>query len=303
MLPDLHRPTVAILTHERQAFADAELGDSHYVLDDVAKVWRERGVRVDVLRGVPDGPPRHDVCIVHVDLTRVPEDYARFAAAHRVAMNGRAIDGSKRVVSRCLLSRADLRANAAVPVIVKTDRNYGGFGERLAGGPPSRARRLFRRWRARLPWWTQRELNTLRYRVYDRADRVPRAVWWNSALVVERFHAERRDGLYWLRTWVFLGDRGLLRFFASDEPVVKGEHIRVRTFEDPDDPAMLPEAVRARRDELGMDFGKIDYLCADDGVHVIDIARTPTTRLDGERCRWQAELLAGGLASLLGPAR
>ena len=280
----------------------------HFALVDIAEVWRGRGHGVRVVAGVPAGWDRAgsgwdmaDACVLHVDLTRTPPAYAAFANAHAVAINGRFPDNAKRVVSTGVVTPGDGHAG---PVIVKSDLNYGGVPERvMARRTGSWLDKRAASVRGRLPWTMRPDLAAEDYRVFERRADVPGAVWRNPALVVERFVEERAEGMYWVRSWVFLGDRGFVRFLGSDHPVIKAERVKVRRVADDDDPAVLPPMVRARRAELGMDFGKIDFVVGERETAVIDANRTPNSRLtDPDARRAEALRVVDGLAAVLAGA-
>jgi hypothetical protein len=141
--------------------------------------------------------------------------------------------------------------------------------------------------------------------VYERRAEVPRSVWWNRHLVVERFFTERAEGMYWLRSWVFLGDRGFVRYCGSDHPVIKAYagRVRVRRVVGDESPSDLPDLVRARRAELQMDYGKIDFIVHEGQAHVIDANRTPNSRATTpEAKRSEALRIVDGLDALIAAA-
>lgn len=291
---------IDIITGSWETF-EPRAGQGHsYFLVDVAELWRERGHAVRVLRGLPGpGFERADQCVLHVDLTRIPADYAAFAAGYRVAVNGRFLDNSKRAVSLGLVGRDDAYEG---PVIVKTNLNYGGSPERVR-------RRIEGGWldkrtaglRDCLPWAFRSTLAAEDYRVFERKAEVPRAVWRNRHFVVERAGFEHFDGLYWVRSWMFLGDLGFVRFQGGKERVIKARLVVERRDFSQDDPGVLPDSVRARRAALRMDYGKIDYIVADGRAFVIDANRTPISRPKNEAARRSmAAQVAGGLDNLCG---
>lgn len=277
-----------------------------YLMWDVMAEWRRRGHLVTELRGVPTGGPcvePRGVCVLHIDLTRTPADCAAYAASHAVSVNGRFLDNSKRAVSRHLVSPDDGYDGA---VIVKSDLNYGGSPEenmaRRVGGWRARLAGSVRR---RRPWAMRSTISVMDYRVFDRRSEVPAAVWRNPGLVVERFRPEHRDGLFWVRSWLFLGDRGYVRSIGSSHPVIKAERVTSQRLGDQDDPEVLPQSVRDRRAEMGLDYGKIDFTVGEDGEAVVfDMNRTPNSaKKEPEEKRLQTEMLADGLAGLISGAR
>lgn len=295
------RVNIDILIGAWERFEPLEGQGFHFALIDAADLWRTRGHEVRVLRGLevePEGG-RGDVCILHVDLTRTPEAYLERARSYPVAVNARFVDNAKRAVSRDLVTPGD---GYDGPVIVKSDLNYGGSPEqvlarRTSGWVAKRGASM----RRRLPWTMRSEIRPKDYRVFERRAEVPRAVWWNRHLVVERFFTERAEGMYWLRSWVFLGDRGFVRYCGSDHPVIKAERVKVRRMADDTDPEHLPGSVRVRRDELGIDYGKIDFIVHEGKAHVIDANRTPNSRATTpEAKRAEAERVVDGLDALMG---
>jgi len=289
---------VAILVHRH-----APLDRHGYWLKAIAELWQESGVRITVIDD-PDRRVDADLAILHVDLTVVPRDYLAWARRCAMTINGTVADISKRAISQHLVRRGDGHDG---PVIVKTDRNCAGEPElRLAssrraarrpgdvvGGTLGwldeklRRRRRRRRYGASVPFRD--------YRVYASPAEVPEAVWDDDELVVERFLAERRDGHYCVRTWLFLGDRERHALFWSRDPVIKGHNIA--GFERLGE---VPAALRQRRRELGFDFGKFDYAMVDGHPVLFDANRTPAIGdFPRERYLPLVQTLAGGLDSFL----
>jgi len=167
-------PQVVILLHRNDNFERAG-----YILHELASIWRAGGVRVTVSKG-PNDPADADLAILHVDLTTVPADYLALVARYPRVINGRVGDISKRLISANLLRRTD---DYAGPVIVKTNRNFGGTMEaRLARQGPILTR-CVQRLRDRLPWTWRSWLPVADYRIFESLRQVPRMVWLNADLV------------------------------------------------------------------------------------------------------------------------
>ncbi len=294
------RRKIVVLLHEADDRAEGE----PYLIWAVREAWEREGSEVAIVRGTSRFEPA-DVAVAHIDLTVVPEDYARFLSRYPRALNLSARDLSKRAVSRNLVSSGNAWDG---PVIVKTDRNSGGFMDRdLLERPPAGnaairwVRRTFDRLtRRRLPrgeaaWRRARCLWSGRYPVFDSLRSVPPAVFENPALVVERFLPEREGDFYVLRTYTFLGDR-----FTSGRALSRISVVKSWTAVSGGE-APLHEGVLAERARLGLDFGKIDYVVRDGAAIVLDASRTPTVsaRMRPERRRRIGEDLAAGLESLL----
>lgn len=276
---------LAVLVHEHARF-----DSPNYVLYEVAKLWQEQGHTVVPLQGIARYVPA-DLLFIHVDLTIVPPDYLEFASRYpRVANPGP--DISKHRVSTNLVRRHD---GYAGPVIVKTNRNYGGKKEAELEAHTSKLRRRVRRVRNLLPWPYRSELPTEDYKIFNSPHDVPWPVWHNPWLVVERFLPERRGELYCLRTWNFLGSGEVNFLRTCPDPVIKASRAGQR---EPVGP--VPDLLRQRREELGLDMGKFDYAIVDGEPVVYDANRTPTIALhtDG-RFLPIFQALARGLDSLL----
>lgn len=247
MTESLYKKTIALLFHEQ----DTRDSIQHYLIAYYAKLWQEQGSRVLVLFGPGRYVPA-DLIVVHVDLSVVPEVYLQFAARYPVAVNGEIRDIRKSVVSRNLVGTdADYRG----PVIVKSDCNYAGMPEkRYLPQEPNDAQRLFK--------------NPLGYRIYPSYAEVPQPILQMQGLVVEKFLPEFEGGLYHIRFYNFLGNRGNCMRVASKSPVV---HINdaVAVEQIPCDPR-----IEALRRELRFDYGKFDYVVRDGEVVLFDTNKT-----------------------------
>src|SRR5208337_4706378 len=134
---------IVILTHQHDEFDQMT-----HLLHGVCQVWRENGIKVTVLRGV--GPRvEADLAILHVDLTVVPDEYIQFMRQYPVAINPTVKDISKRHISANLVHRGD---GYQGPVIVKTNRNFGGGREAEMAQQSSWFAKYARAIRRRLPW-------------------------------------------------------------------------------------------------------------------------------------------------------
>jgi hypothetical protein len=280
-------PHVAILVHEAHEFPS-----TGSLLAELAAFWQEAGIRVTVLQGIASHVDA-DAVILHVNETVTPAAYIRFAEQYPVVINGRATDISKRRVSRDLLRRP---GDHVGPVMVKTDRNFGGDAEswlvRRNGGLPRYAHAV----RNRFPWSWRSTLE--KYPVFASADQVPMAVWYNPDLVVERFMPERRDEFYCVRTWLFFGDQDRVALFYGRDPIVKAHTIigRERLHD-------VPADLRQMRRDLGFDFGKFDYAIVEGRTVLYDANRTPSLgAASREECLPWLRTMADGIWSLL-PAR
>jgi len=271
-MPAERRLRIVVIHHEREA--PANMG--RYLIADFAEAWRRDGHVVVNVAGVGDLPDG-DVGILHVDLSVMPPRYAAAAARYPLLLNGTVSDIRKRRVSQALAPRGYLG-----PVIVKTDRNYGGRPE-IERMP---------RWRARLARALRRVGGAARapeYPVYRSIDDVPRWYRWQRGRVVERFLPEREGAAYCVRQTMFLGARAVSWRLCGEEPVVRTGASTI------DEEVPTPATVDAFRRAIGLDYGKVDYLEAEGRAVVIDVGKTIGIRGSAPET---VQRLAGGLADL-----
>jgi len=277
---------IVILIHKHDPFDRLR-----YFLYEMSKVWIGDGHRITVLND-PGEDVSADLAILHVDLTRVPADYIHRIARYPASVNASVRDISKRKISNSLVRYGDGYDGR---VIVKTNRNCGGSREVHLAKKSSSLRKRAYRLRKRLPWTLQATLETADYLIFDSPREVPRTVWLNRDLVVEKFRPEQRNGRYHLRTWIFFGDRETNSLCYSNEPIVKSSNIIGR-----EPVPEVPDEIREMRRDLGFEFGKFDYVITEDGVVLYDANRTPTFGdLPSESALPGVRELAKGLDSLL----
>jgi len=276
--------SLVILTHARQGLNEG------YFAAALARHWMAAGRRVVVHRG-PAPPPPADALLLHLDLTRLPAEYLAQAERYPLVLNRRPTDISKRAISRNLVTRDDAYDG---PVMVKTDDNAFGLPERrLALAEAGLLRRGLAALAARLPGALTGRLPVGRYPCFARKARVPGWVWRQPGLVVERFLPQPEGGELLVNQAYCFGRRWVLYRFRAPGPVVKIEQAsRIWPLAD-----AVPPEIEARRRELGLDFGKIDYVVHQGRVEVLDVARTPWLGLPpwNERQREAVSRLAAGL--------
>ena len=274
---------IGILHHDR-----TQIVRRGYLIDLMADLWQERGAEVVDIIGIDTRVPV-DLLLLHVDLSVVPEAYRRFAQDHPRVINRSAVDIRKRSYLDDLVGREDVSSG---PVIVKSDLNHGGLPERLLEVPRSGLGRLAAGIRRGL----RRRLglvNEIRfksdYEIFPDRVFVP-AERFSDGSVIQRFRPERRDGDFVLREYYFLGDVEVLSMEIGSDPILtSGRQVDYRV-------ASPPPAVRAVRDRLNLDYGKIDFSCPEGEVVVYDANKCVGTRADpGEPVRKIAAALSMGI--------
>jgi hypothetical protein len=207
-----------------------------------------------------------------------------------VVLNGKAVDISKRKHSQNLITR---QSDWNGQVIVKTTRNAGGV-------PEVRHYPRIREWQKRRverlgiahTWW----MYSSSYVVFDSVSEVPDRVFRNRHLVVEKFLPERESDLYCVRYFKFFGGRSVSAVLRGPDPVVKRRD--VVSFEDI---SPAPEVV-AMKEDIGFQYGKLDYVMYEGHPIVFDVNKTPGMSAGSELGR-QASKLAPGLYDLLDSCR
>lgn len=279
---------IAIVIHHNET----RFRERSYLIVPIIEEWKRLGHEINIVRG-PTGYVPADVAVAHIDLTRIPPEYQELLARYPSAINGRLIDISK---SRISSLRVESGRSWSGPVIVKTDLNTGGAPERLLNtGTPSLQRRLLSRWRRLFAPPSERNVNPGAYPVYPTLDRVPAWIRKDDRFVIERFLPERDGERYVLRHWVMLGSRGVCLVVRSDHPVVKANPAGEVEVTAP------PEGLLSRARELGMDYGKIDFVLHEGEPVILDVNRTPVHAGSqvNERHRAIAKTLAAALEEFL----
>lgn len=254
---------IAVLFHDR----DRDTPLSAYIVDHLARFWREDGHEVVYLFGTKSRVPA-DLILVHVDLSVVPEKYLAFASRYPIVLNGRLRDIRKSVVSTNLVGARDTWKG---PVIVKTDLNYGGKPERSRGQRwREKHPRVWRAARRAATWLTGRKepAEFTDYLIFERVNDVPAGLFMRPDIVVERFLPERENDLFHLRMCQVLGDHLVCTRVASRQPVIKAG---MSVSSEPIEPH--PEVQKWRK-RFNLDYGKLDYLVHDGHPVLIDVNKT-----------------------------
>ena len=201
-------------------------GPEHFALYALGRLWEQGGHRVVWGPGYEKGA---ELCILHIDKTRIEGSDLPQAPPEVRVINGRVLDISKRLFSQL---EVHPESDWDGEVIVKTNMNHFGLPERELD--PDREG-VLDGWRSRLAeksWRLAHRLPHRHYPVVSSLRKVPGWVWNDPSYIVERFMPERVDGLYALRGWIFLGSVSYgWRLFASDHMVKVGSKKWPRLFE------------------------------------------------------------------------
>lgn len=218
-------------------------------------------------------------------------------------LNGHVVDIGKRSlqeVCRYLgLPHTAVTAEVGQPdelLIVKSNLNYGGFGERRM----SVADRDFLGIELPPPWMHNHDS----YQLLKR-HQIPKICWHDTTLAIERFVTnshQRKHRVY------FAGYNCIVSTYSDPDPIkrYREEHTRqdhlvseqtLAAAEYPALPISLQIATTRLRRQLRMDFGAIDIVEDEDGLcYVVDVNSTTFGRsLSPSHC----EYLAHGLTNLI----
>ena len=293
----MKRVRIGILIHKD----DAAFIYFKYLIKLLIKEWKSLGFAVEIIRGTDRLVPA-DVVVSHIDLTVVPSEYKEFLAQYPVVINGNVPDISKTKISRNLIGKDD---DYAGPVIVKTDRNSGGFSEARMIGP----RHLLRAAAARLTgrgrplgflcqpglgtWADVRHIKSGEYPVFSSLRDVPPGIFENEHLVIEKFLPELIGDRYHIRYYHFLGDKDIAQIYQSKSMVVKASTAIDQEI------VPTPPELREFRQQIGLDYGKIDYVIRHGKVILLDVNPTPALPSHDLMARRISRHLAVGITSKL----
>lgn len=240
---------ILILLHENSRDVNFNI----YAITHLANHWVDDGHSVGFQIGC-DGPaPPADIIIIHVDLSVVDEKYIKFAEQYPIVINNKANDIRKTTISHNLISKGSSYDGS---VIIKSDCNYAGMPERrlspekYSGG------------NEKLLFSSPHD-----YKVYQSINEVP-DYYFNDYFVCEKFLPERTENGYATRHFVFLGDKATWYRSCSTQPIIRGSSWdKVETISP--DPAIIE-----RREALGFDYGKFDYVIHEGKAILLDANKT-----------------------------
>jgi len=237
-----------------------------YIFQRALQVLKPAGLDYHVL-DYPDANLSASVSMVHVDLTVVPDQYFPGKANYRKNLNGDA-----RSIHRLLYSKARISSvnEYEGPVIVKTVLNHRGLPELVY----RRRHDVLFKLGYLLQGVFDKQAKTRycpEYQVYDSARNVPDQVWQDQRLMVERFLPGVLTPPIAKCRYDFFLDVCLHTRVIYDD--ILADHGKVREIVHLTE---VPQAVMNVRQQLGLDFGSIDYFEVDGQAIVVDANKTTT---------------------------
>lgn len=241
----------------------------------LAELWRNQGLDVVFAFGTR-APPEADLAILHVDLSVVPDGYAKLASRYPIVLNGRILDIRKSAHSTNLVRRDQAYDG---PVFVKTDLNAAGHPERRARSKPLRElQRLARRAGGR-PMARVRRLDG--YRVFESRCEVPDSLWRDPRFVVEKFLPEQTAIGYAAHSCFVLGNARVCERSESPSPIVcDATAVRIEN-------AVPHPCVAEHCASFRLDFGKLDYTVRGGKCVVLDVNKTVGASRSGQNAELQ----------------
>jgi hypothetical protein len=259
----------------------------------MAQCWQIAGHEVRVVTKL-DQVIKADLALIHADLTEVPQSMVDYAyACSDVVINGMASSINKELYSKNIIRKGE---GYEGKVIVKTKANYGGMPDCLKNESLSKdeikqmlaelnAGKQKQRPAADDLWRNTPILDPGNYPVFDAVGDVPEGVWDNANLFVEKYLPEiDRQGNYVLRHWYFFGQYEFSRTLISKSAVPKWASMTKREKRDTDaewwaidvhDKSIVPEAVSRIKEDLRLDYGRIDWVYSDGRPVIYDANKTP----------------------------
>jgi len=265
------------------------------LINFLAQAWQNQGLEVKFSYGIREYL-EVNLVIPQIDLTQIPSEYINYLEAYPNVVNRKVTDISKRRISKNLLYQGE---DYPGPVIIKTNNNFGGHSdyhwEQFKHPLRARLFRLlvpFAEFISNKSYAWRRVLR--RYPVYNNLSEVPAGVFKNENLVIERFLPEKEGSRYFLRHYLFLGDHSRSVRVAGPTPFLKRRKSSLV-----DEGVPVPEEVIRFRQQLGMDYGKIDYTICAQQVNILDVNPTPGAPGSPEAAAPAVKALADGIWSLL----
>lgn len=256
----------------------------NYLIDEIAIRWNNPDYRVVQHAGFRDIPDA-DIAVLHVDQTRVEPVYINALSNHRAVLNRVAMDVSKRRFSQIQVEREDEYWG---PVILKTNLNFGGIPE--SGKVGFALARLASMWNI----GSSTVLNPYKYPIFQSKLEVPDRAWTNENLIVEKFLPEQEDELFFIRYWVFLGDIGWAGRLGAKHPIVKWSRMVTE-----DERVPVPDQLVRLRKDMGLDYGRFDFVVHGNEPYVFDVNKTIGCAMDPSPFHKPLQELAEGFNSFI----
>lgn len=278
-------PNISVISHEFSPLFKVDASNkllSRYLLAAILHELKRRGRFEKIVPAHLGTTRKTDIAVLHVDSTIVSSDYLEYAATFPLCINSKVADISKRGLSENILSPDSIWRG---PVIVKSNLNCNGAPEVFIN------KQAVLNGRA-MPYPTARRVNE--YKVYSSYFDVPAEVFDDLNLVVEKFIPEIDEEGFGIRHWVFCGDAEHCHRYVSRNNIIKADNI-IHKY-----PVPVPEKLRIRRQELGFDYGKFDFVMHQGEAILFDVNKTPgIPPYKGVQRQQVIDKFADGLESLI----
>jgi hypothetical protein len=254
---------------------------NHYLIDALALRWKKRGYKV-FKRYSTKNLPDADIAILHIDASVVSGKYVHCLSRYPVVLNRNVLNISKTVFSDNIVKFDD---GYSGPVIIKTIANCGGIPE------ATKIKYLWSKLTLQWNWKKVTMLNPEKYPVFENKEDISIGVWQNKNFIVEKFLPERENNLFFLRYWIFLGNKGWAGRFGANYPIVKFSNMTTK-----DEIVPVPEELKVWRKKLGFDYGRFDYVEHNGKPVLFDVNKTLGGVHHIDTYATQLDFLASGIS-------
>lgn len=264
------------------------------LVESMSTFWVKSGYQVEIQSRI-DIVSEAECGLLHYDATDIEPKFIDYISKFPSSINGNAITINKSLFSH---HRINKNTDYEGEVIIKTKENYGGLPEILNKNYSEKKRKLYLRMSElitshsikskmieSLLWRFTRVLDPSYYPIFNSTSDIPKGAWKNNRLLIEKYMPETlENGKYKLRHWYFFGDFEFSRNIESTNPIVKWSSMTdeektvsseewetIKVSKDDD----IPDQLREVRDNLKLDFGRIDWAIHNGQAVIYDVNKTP----------------------------
>ena len=237
-----------------------------WTINILESYWLEFGAKIVYYHDVDQPIPNADLWIQHLDSSVVPNKYRKVMNKLPNVVNGKLLDIRKNAFSEQRIS--DFSTSYNGQIIVKSNDNCGGYPE-LSESRYNQKKSIYRKIKRILTKKATTKPPFAEYKLYESLQDVPRQFFNSEQVIIEKF-IPQRDGDYYVlyMTYIFL-EQHITFKIKSYLPIMKwDDHV---TWEYATTQPDILDWARQHH----VEYGKIDYVYADNQLIVYDINKTP----------------------------
>jgi hypothetical protein len=107
-----------------------------------------------------------------------------------------------------------------------------------------------------------------RFRIFRNKSLVPDSIWNSPNFVVQQYLPEKIGKLHRIRQAYFPGNRIYGIDVKSQNPIVKSNNLTSS------DPIQIPKGIIGFRNDIRLDYGKIDFTIHNGEIVILDVTKT-----------------------------